>query len=177
MDPDSLLGPAAPGPEDPLGLWAACHRRMLENAATLERLADHLRHTGVDEQAATAAARVRRYFNEAAPHHHADEEEDLFPRLRAARPEDREIHIELDALAAAHRGLDRSWAALDPSLATLAKGEAAVLEPADYVAAVRDHVAREDELVAPRLRSALTAEDLRAAGAAMATRRGLMPPD
>lgn len=176
MDPDSLLGPAAPGPEDPLGLWAACHRRMLENVATLERLTDHLRHTGVDAQAAAAAARVRRYFNEAAPHHHADEEEDLFPRLRAACPEDRDLHAELDALTAAHRALDRTWAALEPALAAIAEGGGASLEPADYVAAVRDHVVREDEAVAPRLRAALTGDDLRAAGAAMAARRGLAPP-
>ncbi|MFP4695250.1 hemerythrin domain-containing protein [Thiohalospira sp.] len=176
MDPDSLLGPAAPGAEDPLGLWAACHRRMLDHAATLERLADHLTREGVDEQAAAAATRVRRYFNEAAPHHHADEEEDLFPRLRRACPEDRVLTAELDALTAAHRTLDRHWAELDPALASIAVGEGAALEPAAYIAAVREHVAREDEVIAPRLHAALTAADRRAAGAAMAARRGLVPP-
>lgn len=176
MDPDSLLGPAAPGPEDPLGLWAACHRRMLENVATLERLTDHLRLTGVDDQAAAAAARVRRYFNEAAPRHHADEEEDLFPRLRAAWPEDGELLAELEALAAAHRQLDEAWAVLDPALASLAEGQSAALEPADYVAAIRDHVAREDEVIAPRLHATLTLTDLREAGRAMAARRGLESP-
>ncbi|SFD17579.1 Hemerythrin HHE cation binding domain-containing protein [Thiohalospira halophila DSM 15071] len=176
MDPDSLLGPAAPGPEDPLGFWAACHRRMLENIATLERLAGHLRHTGVDDQAAAAADRVRRYFNEAAPRHHADEEEDLFPRLRSACPGDRALHAELDDLAGGHGELDRAWATLEPALAAIAEGHEAILEPAEYVATVRDHVAREDEVVAPRLRAALTADDLRAAGTAMAARRGLAPP-
>jgi len=149
---------------------------MLERADTLERLADHVARHGADEQAVAAAERVRRYFNEAAPHHHADEENDLFPRLRAACPEDRTLHAELEALAAAHSELEAAWARLDAALGQVVERQPAVLEPAAFVAALRDHVAREDEAIAPRLRSALSAADLREAGRAMAARRGRESP-
>ena len=73
--------PAA-GPEAPLEMLAVCHQRGARQCATLRRLVPHLAATGGDEQTRSAATSVMRYFDKSAVDHFADEERDLFPRLR-----------------------------------------------------------------------------------------------
>src|SRR5689334_8324657 len=69
---------------DPLGLLGDCHRRIerfLNLLATITRTASG-RPLNAEQREAMEAARV--YFKNAAPKHTRDEEESLFPRLRAA---------------------------------------------------------------------------------------------
>ena len=79
-----LTDPTAPSFDDPLGMMAACHRRIERQLATLSRLQRHLPENGCDADARAAARGILRYFDAAAPNHHADEEESLFPRLEQA---------------------------------------------------------------------------------------------
>ena len=83
-----LMQIAAPGQsgrgvgfDDPLGMLAACHRRVEQQCDTLRRLVPHLAAHGSDATARDAADAVLRYFGTAAVHHHADEEDDLFPAM------------------------------------------------------------------------------------------------
>src|SRR5262245_54334049 len=69
--------------DEPLGLLSDCHRRIQHFLHVLETIAASDAHalTAVER---TALDNARTYFATAAPRHTADEEESLFPRLRAA---------------------------------------------------------------------------------------------
>ena len=73
--------PPPVGFEAPLEMLSACHARIEQQCATLQRLVPHVASHGADTQARSAAAGVMRYFDTAAVDHHADEEVDLFPAL------------------------------------------------------------------------------------------------
>src|SRR5579871_539064 len=69
--------------DEPLGLLSDCHRRIEHFLRVLETLAAR------DDRALTVAERTDlrtalAYFATAAPRHTADEEQSLFPRLRAS---------------------------------------------------------------------------------------------
>jgi hemerythrin-like domain-containing protein len=91
---------------DPIGLMSDCHRRIEMFMRTLSRAAEFEgRRLSDDESRALDAA--LRYFREAAPKHNADEEESLFPRLRALpHLEVQRALADLDRLEQEHR-----WAA------------------------------------------------------------------
>ena len=73
----------AVGFEVPLEMVVACHLRVAQQCATLQRLAPHVPAQGADADARSAALGVMRHFDTAARGHHADEEVDLFPALLA----------------------------------------------------------------------------------------------
>jgi pyridoxamine 5'-phosphate oxidase len=169
--------PAA-GFDQPLALWQACHDRIARVTGLLERLSEHLKTFGADDAARTTAASVRQYFDEAAPRHHEDEDVDLYPRLRTrlrgkrARP----VLDAIESLQADHRQLDALWRTLRETLAAIARGEPAELDPAAvavFVSGYRRHCEVEDALIAPALARVLSAEDLAQIGRAMASRRGV----
>jgi len=169
-----LLHDPAPDFSDPIGLLAACHQRILDHCDLLERMTDWLLQHGVDTEIQAAARRVHRYFDQAAPHHHADEEQDLFPLL-LRMPDLADV---LRTLQAEHTALDAHWLALEPDLLGLVDGH-----PADdwaemvrgFVDAYRHHIAVENERILPAARERLAAKQLQAIGQAMAARRGVAP--
>lgn len=171
--------------DEPLVLWLACHERVLRFCALLERLRRHVEQRGADDEAATSARSIRRYFNEAAPRHHADEEVDLFPRLLRRLDERPDVlspdasartRAALDALTAEHRANEVLWSALDAALEQIEQRKAARLD-ADQVAAFgrtyRGHIEVEEGIVLSAMKRALAASDWAAIGRAMAARRGL----
>lgn len=171
----SLLGDATPDFSDPLGLLAACHQRILDNCALLERMPDWLAAHGPDDEMRRGAERAYRYFSEAAPQHHADEEKDLFPRL--ARSPD--LAPVLAKLEREHATLDGHWLALEEHLLALCDGR----HPGDwqpalqgFIAAYRAHVEQENRKVLPAARERLDAAELATVGRAMAARRGVRVP-
>jgi len=166
--------------DEPLGLLSDCHRRIeyfLDVLSTLDRAGS--------EQPLTAAQRLQiedalNYFENAAPRHTADEEESLFPRLRASH--DPEAARALDTLArlerdhaiadAHHRAVDvlcRRWLALGalPELdARELRDRLGVLQ-----AIYRDHIAVEDRELFPAAAKLLTRSELQDIGREMAARR------
>ncbi|MDZ7652759.1 MAG: hemerythrin domain-containing protein [Burkholderiaceae bacterium] len=166
----------------PLLLWGACHQRGQRVALLLQRLFAHLNQHGPSDATRVTAAEVRRYLGEAAPRHHADEDLDLFPRLRRqidARGEhipDAGRAVEaLGVLERDHLQLEDQWGRMQ---AALAHAETA-MPTAEHCAVADDFVDRfithheiEDQIVAPVAQRALTADDLAAIGASMAARRG-----
>jgi len=171
---------AAPDFQNPLALLRACHGRVERFAELAPRIADHLDEKGVPEAAAaTAAERVLRYFNQAAPLHHADEEDDLLPRLRARLPEPAapELRELLTGLEGEHQWLDRHWQALNPLLERVARGEAVSADFRSRAESFRDaqldHLTRENRWILPAAEQHLGAADWAAIGNAMARRRGV----
>lgn len=174
--------PTDHGFDSPLGLLSDCHRRIERFlwalvAVSAERRGGPL--GGEDRRVLEAALR---YFETAAPRHSADEEQSLFPRLRASA--DPEAAAALDALAALeadHRVADlhheavnalcRTWLAddaLSPDAAQSLRGHLEALERL-----YRAHIAIEDAEIFPAAGRALTGDDLERVGREMAARRGV----
>jgi hemerythrin-like domain-containing protein len=168
----NLFGSAAPGFDQPLGMLRACHERILRQCDTLVKLAAHIKTHGVDDDATTAAAQVHRYFSPAGQHHHADEEEDLFPLLRA----NGELAALIAGLQQDHQAMEKEWAALEP---LLAKPQSLAMLPdfAQRAQAFRAlyarHIDMENDRLLPLAGAFLSADQLAGLGACMARRRGV----
>lgn len=168
------IGQAEPGFEDPIGLLAACHRRIERFLGVLCRAAEA--YDGADLDAATRASLTTalRYFREAAPHHTEDEEEDLFPMLAGSedgiatlQDEHRhaeDLHAQVDRLGAAW--LEKGW---------LTENELASLRTAlrELASLYEAHIAFEEKAVFPAARRVLGKAELREMGRHMAARRGV----
>ena len=172
MTSRSLPTATAPGFDDPLGMLVACHRRIEREIATLARLQRHLPEFGCDDDARAAARAILKYFDGAAPNHHADEEQSVFPRLRALAPE-RAGEL-CDDLEHDHEALASTWRRLRPLLAGIAAAVRANLSAKDvdglgnlYGA----HIRREEQILIPLAARWLDAETLRQIGEEMAARR------
>ena len=164
----------APAPDfsNPLGLIEACHGRMREHCALLERAVAHVREQGLDDEARQALRKVHRYFGTAAPLHHMDEEQDLFPRLvRTSLRLAETIH----RLRQDHEQLDRAWQELAPRLQRPPADEAAVAElqtlAATFCDLYRRHLEVEEQDFLSLARHLLSSAELQRIGRAMEERR------
>jgi hemerythrin-like domain-containing protein len=179
MKPDSLLIKATPSFDEPVEMLKACHERIAAQCATLGKLAAHLPSHGADAQAQQAARNIMRYFDIAAPHHHADEEQDLFPVLIEASERLRSPVAErIASLLDEHRVLEASWAQLRTVLADIAEGRARLLEPAqvaDFADTYRSHIALEEREIFPFAQACLDRQQLATLSAAMVARRTMTP--
>lgn len=179
----------APTFNDPLGMLRACHRRIERALTVIERLAEQEQAQGLDEPAREALRQTQRYFATGVPRHSADEEEPLFPRLRAAhlpsagtRPPDsaalqllQSVEQEHEEAGAAHREL----AALSEKL--LQTGRFEIPEDRAHfcrlITALRqlyqEHIRAEDNELFPLAVRTISAADQGAIGNEMAARRGI----
>lgn len=96
----------------PLGLLSDCHRRIERFLAVIAKVAADARGGPLNGDQRQALGTALQYFREAAPRHTADEEESLFPRLRAAGGDDEALG-ELERLEADHDQADRLHAEAD----------------------------------------------------------------
>jgi len=164
---------------DPVGLLTDCHRRIERFLGVLVQVSNQAAPLNDDERASLDTA--LRYFREAAPKHTADEEESLFPRLRALqRAELTPVLQKMDALEndhdlaeGIHGEIDRlgqSWLA-EGSLA-----ESSRLQFSQLVTQLTDlyrsHIALEERELFPAAAAALPLTDRVAMGREMAARRG-----
>jgi len=173
MNPTNPFPESAPDFSDPLGLLRACHQRMLDHCERLLRLADHLQSQGADNETATAAAAIYRYFTTSARQHHNDEEQDLFPRL--AR-ESLKLADLVHRLKKEHGELDALWHGLEPLL--LRPGQIADLsgfreQCHRFVEAYQRHIRVENSELLEMARHILSQAELKKLGASMAERRGV----
>src|SRR5665811_554026 len=102
---------SAPSFDDPLEMLRACHGKILRQCDTLQKLAAHLTSRGCDTQVQQAAQGILRYFDTAGQFHHQDEEQDLFPALRASAGVDTAL---LERLLSEHIVMLSAWDALRP---------------------------------------------------------------
>lgn len=172
---------ASPTFQQPLALLSDCHRRVEKFLGLLLRVAREADGGPLNPMQREALETSLRYFREAAPKHTADEEDSLFPRLRAlGTPEAVAVMEKIAALEADHRtaGPDHDAVELFGRL-WLARNRLG----ADEVASMRTHLESlhmlygrhiriEDDEVFPAAARLLAATDLAEVGREMAERRG-----
>lgn len=143
---------AATDPNAPIQNFSQCHEGILS----------HLRSFGELPALLEPAAKARRlaedilgFFRQAVFEHHAEEERELFPAVLASAAEGEErarVQAIVERLAREHRQVERAWAALEPELRRVAKGQDSELEAqavADLIATYRGHATYEEEAFLP----------------------------
>lgn len=183
MNDLGLLEPAAPvvGFEAPLEMMAASHRRIEELCATLMRLVAHLDSDGADLHAQQAASALMHGFDEATTQHHAEQESDLFPALidSMAGSDAHCLQALTQGLAAEHRQFEQRWRVLRRWLSQVAGGQSSAApgaDPAAFVDACRQYMARERAELLPMAARLLSDAELDRIGQAMRARRAAARP-
>lgn len=169
------IGQASATIDTPVEHLMACHRRIEDRLATLERAGDHLRE---DKPAALEAIRKSILFlDSSGVLHTMDEEESLFPRVRPhLTPE--ELHY-LDGLEEQHRAAESVFTELKRVTEELAAAadnsislESRYKELAARLSALyRPHIQSEDEILTRLARRTLTDDQLKAIAEEMKERR------
>ena len=88
------------GFDDPIGMLTDCHRRIEQFLNILATVAERVTGRSLTGEEAAAVQAALQYFRTGSVRHTADEEESLFPRLRAET--DHGSMVKLDALEADH---------------------------------------------------------------------------
>jgi hemerythrin-like domain-containing protein len=166
--------------EDPIGLLTDCHRRIERFLGVLAKVSEQARGGALTDAQRNALQTALRYFREAAPKHTADEEQSLFPRLRAAaQPEAQSILTTVDALASEHVEADRAHAEVDRlgeswlTAGSLPAGDAARFATlvAELETLYRGHISIEEGALFPAAAKLLDKAQRDAMGGEMAARR------
>lgn len=165
------------GFDDPLGMLRDCHRRIerfLQVLCIVEERA--CGRTLTDEESAAVTAALH-YFREGGLRHNADEEESLFPRLRAMEaiePADDLVHLEEDhrrtgLLHGQIEALYKKWMAAG----ALSSGEQQDLRSAtrELEGTYAGHIKLEESTVFPHAARALDKSAIAAMGMEFKTRR------
>ncbi len=168
---------------EPLGMLSDCHKRIQFFLKDLVRLAE-MAEQPLDSGYRAALERALRYFQESGPRHTADEEESLFPRLRAIKhPHIQKALAKMDALEADHQRASAAHDEVD-AIGRLWLREGAIrCEQATRLKSLlqdlsdlyQHHLEVEDTELFPTARALLSAHDKTELGREMAERRGLSP--
>ncbi|MDP5009291.1 MAG: hemerythrin domain-containing protein, partial [Glaciimonas sp.] len=172
---NQALFDAAPDFGQPIAVLKHCHERIRKQLVTLQKIPDYLQQHGADEKAKQAATSVLRYFQQAAPHHHADEEQDLFPMLIAtAKDEDAEVLRKLGPeILRKHQQMDQLWQKLAAQLNMVESGSINHLSDADithFSQLYSEHMLKEETWIAPMAKRIFNADQMAQLGAAMQRR-------
>ena len=167
---------------DPIGLLEDCHRRIEKFLDVLLKLATEAQGNALNDEQRVAVQTSLQYFRAAAPKHTADEEESLFPRMRASKhPEANRILFQLDHLHIDHRMADENHRAVDDLFRRWITDD--LLSASDFnrltslIHLLRNrytrHILEEETHVFPWAAKNLSSSDLKKVGSEMARRRGL----
>lgn len=165
-------------PDESLEALQACHGRIEQQLQALEKLARRVAAGVPDRAAGSDAKAVLRYFETAGAQHQRDEDEDVFPllRARAAALGRIEVAAAIDELEREHTTVEAQWRRLREALSAVAAlREGAGIDAGEaerFAWLYRRHMDREAQLVLPFAREALRAEERAELGARMAARRG-----
>jgi len=157
---------------EPLERLQACHGRIEEQLQALERLAHRASATGAE----AAAQSVLGFFETVGAQHHRDEDEDLFPllRARAAALGRIEVAAAIDEIEREHATLAAQWQRLREALSAIAAQRHARFDAGEagrFAWLYRRHMDREAQLVLPFARETLGTQERAELGARMAARR------
>jgi hemerythrin-like domain-containing protein len=175
------------GFDEPLGLLSDCHRRIERFLAALVSVASR-GGAALAPQDRRLLETALHYFATAGPRHTADEEESLFPRLRASGDPQAAAALESVArLESDHRAAEGHHAAVDGlGRRWLEDGRltepdaAALVEHLDALQKIYGaHIAVEDRELFPAAARFLARDELEQVGREMAKRRGVPfdPPE
>lgn len=138
-------------------ILAGCHEHIAARVAELAALAEGLeRVPRLDEPCLARLAGILAFLDTVIPIHGADEEQTLFPRLRAL-PELRGAggHTPMDCMEREHVDRRALLAALKRDL-MLGRPEAVARAARGLASSYREHIAREDQVLFPWARERLT---------------------
>lgn len=162
--------------EHPLEHLVACHVRIEERLATLERIADHLETRR--QEALDALDACFRFMDSSGVLHTVDEEESVFPRLAPSLNAVEQAYVH--SLESQHRDADLLYAELKNIAGELKAGrnDAAVVaryrEVAGRLAQLyRSHIASENDVLIALGRRVLGDAELAAISREMKQRRKL----
>ena len=116
--------------DQPLMNFSNCHVGIV---AQLDRLGQLPALLAPAELARKTAESALAFFPKAVYAHHAEEEQELFPAVRAsAHVGEERVHVEslIDRLTFQHRELERLWEQVEPELRHVAKGQSTRLDVA-----------------------------------------------
>jgi hemerythrin-like domain-containing protein len=176
-----LLGSKGqPGFAEPIDLMMDCHRRIEHFLGVLRKVADRYAARTLDAEAVAALETSLTYFRTAAPRHTADEEDSLFPRLRAM--DDAQVKQALatiDRLESDHRTAEAAHARVDGlGRRWLDHGKLAPQDLAEFGQLIDDldrtyteHIALEDERLFVLAKRLLADDELHTIGQEMKQRR------
>jgi hemerythrin-like domain-containing protein len=159
---------------DAIDLLLGCHTRIRHFTSVALKLSQP---GAPADQVRSAAAAVHKYYSQALPLHEADENDSVYPRLKAAlagAPTDPLAEAN-QAMVDQHRTINRTVASLLPqwqrSMDDAGAAPATAAEAAELDAAWRDHLGLEERLIFPALRERLSTEDRHAIRQEMQDRR------
>lgn len=165
---------------NPLGLLSDCHRRLERFLSMLIRVHEQRQGGELRAEERAALETALTYFRNAAPKHTSDEEDSLFPRLRASGQAGAAMEC-LEKLEGDHQAAARDHEAVDslgarwlaegklPSEQSLELGQALTRLSSLYAR----HIAIEDTELFPLAAKVLPEGELAAVGREMADRRGV----
>lgn len=172
------------GFDQPLDLLSDCHRRIERFLAILQRVMEQAGGKPLNDEQRRAVEAALGYFRTAASRHTADEEESLFPLLRASSTPAAQaamrivqaLEHEHAAANVAHAEVEfwyRRWIELGPLAAPQTRKLSQVLRGLREM--YRRHIDVEDNEIFPLAGQMLSPEQLARLGKQMAERRGLIP--
>src|SRR5439155_26137784 len=163
---------------EPLGLLSDCHRRIETFVGSLVAIAK-LGGQPLSDEGSHALENALRYFREAAPKHTADEEQSLFPRLKALETdESKSVYSKMDELENDHQWAESLHAEADRlgskylTDGILSENAATFLKTIESLTAMyQRHILVEDNSLFPFAAKALSQADKLTIAEEMATRR------
>jgi len=171
--------------DEPIGLLMDCHRRIEMFLELLQRAVREHADTPLSTLTAGAIRNAQRYFAKAAPKHTADEEESLFPRLRAAAQTQGKDCAAISRLEGDHEHADRLHSQVDGLLEAWLREGSLPAERSTELGSIlatlrelyREHIHMEETEVFPLAGSLLSPSNLSAVGLEMRARGGLAAPE
>jgi hemerythrin-like domain-containing protein len=166
---------------DPLGLLSDCHRRIERFLGVLIRICQKGNGGAMQPDERSALETALTYFRNAAPKHTADEEDSLFPRLRAAGSAESALDC-LASLEGDHQAAGRDHETVDSlGMQWLRDGTLTAEQTGEMNQALERlarlyarHIAIEDTELFPLAAQVLPADQLADVGREMADRRGVV---
>ena len=166
---------------EPLGLLSDCHRRIEHFLSTIRAITNQARGEKLTDTQRAQLEAATAYFATAGPRHTADEEDSLFPRLRAAHDPRAVAALELvDQLEADHAAANEHHEVVDQLIRSwLSDGYLPAADVKDLLERLDGlncmyaaHIDVEDREVFPAAAQLLSKDDLTEIGREMMARRG-----
>ncbi|WP_109488104.1 hemerythrin domain-containing protein [Occallatibacter savannae] len=166
------------GFDDPIGMLKDCHRRIEQFLHVLCLVVERAPGRALTDEEANAVKSALNYFRVGGQRHAADEEESLFPRMRADERTASALK-EIETLETDHRQADDLHAAVEKLYTSWLEGGALSPEELEQLRAATErlkqlydgHIRVEENLVFPRAAEGLDREALAEIGQEFRARR------